>query len=649
MRARRSALAVVPILAAVTLAATPAAAGPAAATGATIPASVVKASAAAGKHWKPGPARYSVGKHLDRPITMKDGTVLRADVYYPTTSSGKEASGKFPVLLTMTPYGKGVAGASSSTGGETGPNQYLVQRGYIDVVADVRGTGDSEGEFGLFDPVQDTDGATLVKWAAKRPHSNGKVGTYGASYLGINQLLTAAALPKGSPLKAIFPVVPGNDLYKDTAFMGGLLDIEFSAFYLGLTGGLNSIGPIVEGLQNPAVLASLLPAEVQHLGDLATFDAAFTAKTISGDASAYDGAYWKARNPVNVLKKIVANRIPAYLVGGEYDLFQRGEPLDYSGLQNAWAGRSVTAPMSANQKTTGRYQLIDGPFTHLGGATAALNPLMLEWFDTWLKGAHTGMGKTKTPLHYYDLGTKKYTEHAQYPFKNAKATRYYFSPGKKLTTAEPAAAGSDPLVWSPVGNPCGRPTDQWSAGVASLVTGSVKPGTPCVDGDDQVGQLGPDRTTYTTTPLKRARTIAGPIDVSVHATATTSETQWVAEVEDVAPDGTSTPLTEGALLGSLRKVSKAGTWPGKDGQILQPGHTYSKASAAAVTPGKLTRYDIDVFPTYATIAKGHRIRITLSTADTPHLVPTIPELARLAGGVYQVQLGSSAVEIPLIG
>ncbi len=111
-------------------------------------------------------------------------------------------------------------------------------------------------------------------------------------------------------------------------------------------------------------------------------------------------------------------------------------------------------------------------------------------------------------------------------------------------------------------------------GSASLVTGSVRPGTPCVDGDDRGGQLGPDRTTFTTAPLTSAKTIAGPIDVTVNATATTTETQWVAEVEDVAPDGTSTPLTEGALLGSLRKVSSSGTWRAKDGEILQPFHTY---------------------------------------------------------------------------
>ncbi len=631
--------------------------------GTPIPASVIRASAAPGSSWRPGPERYGVGKLVDRPVTMADGTVLRADVYYPTTASGQRAPGKFPVALTQTPYGKGMAGAAPGVGGQTGPNPYLVKHGYLNVVADVRGTGDSEGHFGLFDPVQDRDGVALVRWASRLPGSNGRVGLYGASYLGIDQLLTAAAASKNSPIKAIFPVVPGNDLYKDVATMGGLIDLEFDAFYLALTGGLNALGPIAEGLQNPAILAALLPAEIAHLQDLGTFDAAFAAQTISGGDAAYDGAYWQARNPVNVLQKIVDNGIPAYLVGGEYDLFQRGEPLNFSGLQNAWAGRSVRAPMSRTQPVTGRYQLLDGPFTHLSGATAALDPLMLEWFDTWLKGVHTGMARTPTPLHYYDLGTKRWTEHARYPFEGTTARRYYFSPARSgtaplsindhsLSRARPTTAAHDTLAWSPVGNPCGRPTDQWSAGVPSLVLASVAPGAPCIDGDDTLGQLGIDRATYTTAPLRRAATIAGPIDVTVYATATTRETQWVAQVQDVAPDGTSVALTEGALLGSLRAVTEKGTWRTPDGQIVLPNHPYTRASARPVTPGAVTRYDIEVFPTYATIAPGHRIRITLSTADTPHLIPTLPALAALAGGIYQVQLSPahpSAVQFSLAG
>jgi putative CocE/NonD family hydrolase len=630
--------------------------------GGSLPAQVVAASAQAGTGWKPEAATYGVGERTDVPVTASDGTVLSANVFYPTGASGKQAPGTFPVLLTQTPYGKGTLGAlPGSTGAQTGANDYLVQRGYIDVVADVRGTGSSEGSFGLFDPAQVTDGVTLVNWASKLPGSNGKVGLYGASYLAINQLLTAAAVGRNSPLKAIFPVVAANDIYKDTATMGGLIDIEFDAFYLGLTGGLNAEGPLLDALENPSnLVADLSVTELEHLADLGSFDAPFTAQTLLGGASAYDGAYWQSRSPANVLGQIVANGIPAYLVGGEYDLFQRGEPLNYVGLQNAFAGRPVTAPMAPGQAVTGRYQLLDGPFTHLGGATVDYGPLQLEWFDTWLKGENTGVAQTPTPLHYYDLGTSTYTEHAQYPFPAATPTRFYFSGTRStstplslnngsLTSAPPTSSGSDTVVWSPVGNPCGRPTDQWVAGALSLVTSFLTPNAPCVN-NDVPGELGPDRLTYTTGPLPHAQTIEGSIDVTVYASATTKDTEWVAEVDDVAPDGTSTPLTEGALLGSLRALDPATTWTAANGQIVQAGHTYSQPSARPVVPGQLTRYDIEVFPTYDTVATGHRIRVMLSTADTPHLVPTAPELVNLLGGVYTVQhspAAASAVEIPL--
>ncbi len=177
--------------------------------------------------------------------------MLSANVYYPTDpSTGQEASGSFPVILTQTPYGKDdgdLAGAGSSSLAElAGESDYLIERGYIQVVADVRGTGGSEGEWGLFDPVQGTDGATLVNWAAALPHSDGSVGLLGASYLGIDQFATAA--DAGSKhVKAMFPIISGNDLYRDTAFAGGFPDIEFDAFYLGLTGSLNALLPAYEG------------------------------------------------------------------------------------------------------------------------------------------------------------------------------------------------------------------------------------------------------------------------------------------------------------------------------------------------------------------------------------------------------------------
>jgi hypothetical protein len=156
-------------------------------------------AAPAARAWTPEAATYGLGSQTNLPLTMSDGTVLRTNVYYPTDpSTGQEAAGSFPVLLSQTPYGKddGSAAGSSSLSELAGESSYLVQRGYIDVVADVRGTGGSQGEWGLFDPIQGQDGATLVDWAAKLPHADGDVGLLGASYLGIN-LARARAQPPG--------------------------------------------------------------------------------------------------------------------------------------------------------------------------------------------------------------------------------------------------------------------------------------------------------------------------------------------------------------------------------------------------------------------------------------------------------------------
>ena len=238
--------------------------------------------------WSPEPARYGVYEQHNVAVTMSDGTVLRVNVYYPA-SAGKPAHGRFPVLLTQTPYGKDAAASST-----TGKDPYLIKRGYLDVVADVRGTGDSGGRFGFFDPSQQQDGATLVRWAAKLPHADGKVGLYGESYLGINQLLTVAALGPHSPVKAIFPIVAGNDIYRDTTVDGGLINIEFGSLYVGLTGSLNVVNPVAE---NPSDPLDTFQVELQHTADLASFDLPLVLNSTFAGSNAYDGPYWLQRSP----------------------------------------------------------------------------------------------------------------------------------------------------------------------------------------------------------------------------------------------------------------------------------------------------------------------------------------------------------------
>ncbi len=623
----------------------------------------IAASAAPGHHWHPETATYGVARQLDVAVRMSDGTVLRADIATPKDlETGKVAAGAFPVLLTQTPYGKDTAGLAGSSA--IGIDPYFVERGYIDVAVDVRGTGDSGGTFTLFDPEQVADGVALVKWAAALPHSSGQVGLHGASYLGIDQMLTAGAIGPRSPLKAIFPIVSANDLYRDTAFMGGIPDAEFDVTYLGaLLPLLNLVNPVADLLVDPLSLLDAVAVLLQHATNTVDYNALFVLKTFLGGADSYDNASWHVRSPGGVLAKIVANRIPAYLVGGEYDLFQRGEPLNYAGLQNAWAGRPVTAPMLAGQRTTGRYQLLDGPFTHLGAALpATLDSLELEWFDTWLRGADTGMAQTPTPLHYYDPGAQRYAETTTYPLTGATPRTFYFS-GRRSGTAlsrndgtlsagkPTAATGADSVAWVPVGSSiCDRSVDQWMIGAFTLVTGQFSEPVPCF-ADDRLGQTGPTALTYTTAPFAKARTLAGPIAATIYARANTSETEWVVNVEDVAPDGTSKPLTQGALLGSARALDASRSWQVAGATVL-PYHPYTKAASVPVPKGAITRYLVEVFPTYSTIAAGHRIRVTVNTTDFPHLLPTPHQLLELLGGSYQVQrtaTAPSSITLPLIG
>ena len=603
--------------------------------------------------WQPEPAHYGVGSQTNVAVTMNDGTVLRANVYYPTdAATGAEASGSFPVLLSQTPYGKddGATPGDSSLAELAGESTYLVQRGYIDVVVDVRGTGGSQGEWGLFDPVQGQDGAALVNWAAGLAHSDGKVGLLGASYLGINQFATAADAGP-THVKAMFPIIAGNDLYRDTAFAGGFPDIEFSSFYLGLTAGLNLLLPVTEANDDFAT------ALTDHVHDLADFDAALLAGVESGGDAAYDQAYWGARNPEQYIQTIVHDQIPAFLVGGWYDLFQRGELLNYSGFQNAYDGRPVLSPMAPTQPVTSRYQLIQGPWYHVTAGMGLdyhgldLDGVELAWFDHWLKGIDTGITDTTTPLHLEDLASGAYADVSRYPLDQAKPTTYYLQPGSALAPSAPSSSGgSDPLVFTGTSIPCTSSTEQWAAGLGPLALSYFGIKDPCTQSVN-LSQVGPGTQNYTTAPFSSATTLAGPIGATLYATSTRPDTEWVVQLSDVAPDGNATALTSGLLEGNQRALDSSMTWYAPDGQPLLPYHPYTKVTQTPVVPGQVTRYDVEVFPTFDTLAPGHRLRVTIATSDFPHVLPSATQAPNLIGGVYALEHSSaypSSVELPLV-
>lgn len=632
-------------------------------------------SAASAASWSPQPAVYGTGSVLDQSVTMSDGTVLKADVYFPTTTGTTTAApGHFPVLLQQTPYGKAFIVYAAAIA-QTDVN-YLVDRGYIVVIADVRGTGDSGGSFDLFDPTQSTDGVTLANWAAHLPQSNGEVGLFGESYMGINQFQTVAAAGKASPIKAMFPIIAGNDIYADTVTQGGIPDTEFDATYIALLSGLNLTNPALEPLVeaassgNTQVLAlgllGLSPDVVAHSQVLVDFlKEALSIETGQGP-QAYDGPYWAARSPAGDLPAVVADHIPAFLVGGWNDLFESGEPMNYVGLQNLSDGRPQTAAMTPGQAITPRYQLLMGPWQHVTTGTGVnISALELEWFDTWLLGEQTPLSTTTTPLHL-DIrnsgpGTGSWVDAADWPLPNATPASYYFGAGRSGTdgvsqndgTLSPSAptsgSGSDEVLWTGATSPCDVQTDQWGAGALALGFQSVRTNDPCDLNDVTLG-AGPGSLVYTSAPFTSPEVLAGPIDATLYVTSVTTDTELAATVEAVSPTGESLPMSSGALLGSMRALDASSTWTTSSGAMLRPVHPLTQASAQPVVPGQVTRQDIQVFPTMTELPAGWRLRVTITTGDTPHLFPSLAQAPHLFGGIYNVQRNAatpSSVTVPL--
>lgn len=612
-------------------------------------------AAPASAAWEPEPARFGVGEDRNVPVELADGTTVYADVYFPTDeATGAAADGEFPVALMITPYGKRAAAAVGASSGEKEgenglfkPLPILVRRGYINVIAEIRGTGRSEGSFELLDPQQGRDGAELVRWASRLPNANGEVGMYGPSYMGIIQLFTAGELGRHSPLEAVLPVVTPNDPYRELFTSGGIIAGEANVPLLAVFIALPLVEPFLDEDVDPGASAESVSGRPQSLLQSLL---PLAAEVMTNGDRAYDEAWWDERAPAARLRRLVRSRVPALFVGGWFDVFQRGALMNLAATQNLSAGRPQAAPMRKRQPITSRYQALVGPWSHIvAGEGFALERMALRWFDTWLRDRRTGLERVRNPVHVFDLGRDRWIDRRHYPLVEAPATTLYLREGRALSAAAPSGEeGADSVSWSGFSSPCSLTTEQYSLGAAAILLGAE--GNPCLQ-DDTTVQAGPGALAYTSEPFAEATTLAGPIDATIYATSTRPEVQLVATVEDVAPGGGSRPLSSGALLGSFRALDEELSWLDDGGRPILPHHPYTRASVAPVpTGGEVSRFDIEIPPTVATLEPGHRLRITITTSDSPHLMPTPAQLAQLAGGIYGVQRNAAAasfVNVPL--
>ncbi|MFC0211927.1 CocE/NonD family hydrolase [Paenibacillus chartarius] len=347
---------------------------------------------------------------------MRDGVTLYADIYKP------RKEGVYPVLLMRQPYGRKIA----STVSHAHPVWYA-SHGYIVVIQDVRGRGDSEGEFTPF-LHEAEDGYDTVEWAAALPESNGKVGMYGFSYQGAVQWAAASLHPPH--LTAIAPSMTAADLYRGWMYPYGSFDIQSClpwAYQLArdgarLAGDAEAEAICTHVMQNPSAVLNKLPLIGDH-PVLQTYMPAF----FDWAGRSEDDEYWSR---LNWMDPFLQQPIPALHIGGWYDFLLHGTLQSYAALQRA-GGRTPEL----------FHRLEIGPWTHIpwgrkaGGvdhgpeADGLMHLKQIEWFDYWLKEKRGNGLFEEPPVRYYETCSRRWRTADRLPdtADGEAAQRYYLS------------------------------------------------------------------------------------------------------------------------------------------------------------------------------------------------------------------------------
>ena len=512
---------------------------------------------------------YKIKVEKDVHFKMRDGVRISADIYRP------DAEGKFPALLALSPYGKEQQCIiippqtfdSPLWDGmvEAGNTDYIVPRGYAHVVADIRGTGDSEGEYvGLFCKEEGPDGYDLVESIAKQPWCDGNVGMIGMSYFGMTQLQAAAERPPH--LKAICPFQTSADLYR-FAYDGGILH-GFMIAMLGVNIGTSGIARrrIASAMIKDLPKAELdrRVQEAKNNLDLKNYSYLYSIVTnperhpLLFDLliNPTEGPYYWERSPYTKVDRI---EIPTYVgVGlGATQIYILGRTFDiYDGVKGP---KKLLLTETANPER---------PFHQW-------HDDFMRWFDYWLKGIDTGI-MDEPPIKRFVTGANKWSYDTEWPLARTKWTKFYLRTKGRISLEPETIPDVSPncFVQEPL-----------------TVTKEIK------------------SLKYATPPLSEDTEVAGPVALYLYASIDRDDTNWLVGLYDENLDGSQVTLTRGHLKASHRALDEGKSKP------WRPHHPHTKADP--VVPGQVYEYAIEIQPVSHVFKAGHRIKLEIASMDSP--------------------------------
>lgn len=554
-------------------------------------------------------------------VVMDDGVEITLFLVRPASAAGEPVAMPLPTIVTFTPYNKNV-GDKVPLGG--GINPYFVRHGYNHALVDVRGTGRSGGGWDPFSAREQQDYRQILDWVVAQPWSNGVIGMWGISATATTALLAAS---HGHPaIKAVFPIVPHGDIYRDVVFVGGQASAAFLPAWMGAVITLATLNPGFH--QDPD---QYLAAIVQHLLGLNRFVVPRTVGVLTGQPdSAYDNDYWSTKAPLEVSSGL---RVPTFLVGGLNDIFQRSEPLNYEALKHQTTTKLLIGPWHHLQAATGEGLPLEG--------VPALDHLALMWFDRYLK--NLGNGAEMLPaVTQWVWGHEHFVSSEDWPHPQARARRLYAQPSGGLgPLAPPPTAAPARVPQQPFNGVCSESTLQIAIGLTGYVP------LPCWHEDNLAQRL---EVTFDTPELTEDLYINGPIQADIWMSTTADNAGLVVRVSDLDAAGTARALSSGIQTASLRAVT-ASKSRYLDGEMIQPWHPFTAESVEAVGSGNIVKVPVEIFPTSALIRKGHRLRISVGASNFPFGLMPVPDLAASAAGVLSIYADAehpSSIVLPVV-
>mgnify|MGYP003654081240 FL=1 len=502
-------------------------------------------------------------------VPMRDGVLLATDVY--RDPSLKQA----PVLLMRTPYNKDRVKKSA---------ERFAAAGYVAVVQDCRGKFQSEGVFYPYDN-EGRDGYDAIEWLGKQPWCNGRIGMWGASYVGATQWLAAHERPPG--LVTIAPTATFSSFYRNL-YLGGAMRLSLITRWAAGNSQKPEGATVTDDWRKTLLHLPMSEIDEQIGWSIPWLEGMLTHPE-------HDG-YWK---PTEMSTEMVELKLPMQHIVGYYDFFSRETVGNFSRMQH-W---------STDLATQQRQQLILGPWDHgsigrakVGDVDFGENAVIdkdgenLKWFEQYLKADTTKSPAVAVPVRYFSMGDNVWQEAQTWPPQGFTPTPFYLHSEGSANTG----AGNGRLDYCPPVT--AEPADSFQADPADPAPACpVTEKRPLIAAtwapvDQRPIEKRNDVLVYTTEPYTEPLTFAGNAEAKLYVSADTPDADWVVKLIDVHPDGFAQNLAVGILRGRFRD---------------------SEQKPTALHPGKEYEITVDLGPIAAQIGAGHRLRVDICGAYFP--------------------------------